>query len=547
MGLVAILVGGGIASAVLGGYPNGRFAHTRTTGGSNYQVTPYVAFGARLTQGNRQRLFTVKANQPAYWRLTALDQYSSTNGGEWTLNANGNNAVRQGLSGSVPANALHQTYRIGPLDARWMPAAYDPVSVTRPDTLVVLDSHTLVSGPSTVSGLRYSVVSQVGPAITARLRLGTAAPVPKSLSRFTQLPSDIPALVRETARGVTAGRTLPYDQAAALRDYFQSGLFTYDPKVNLGDSEDDMARFLTDRHGFCVQFASTFAVMARSLGIPARVAEGFTPGTRDASGVYQVTNDEAHAWPEIYLSGIGWTDLFDPTPTTGQPGASAPSNEAPSPTTKTTQPTPTTVAPTPTVPSGSSGGSSSGGSAPAPRGPVSVSAPPSASSSGGGWSTGTWALLLVGLLAVSALTTVVVASMRKARRRARRRDASPPAEQVAGAWAEALDGLADAGVAWPASLTPLEVAGGLPEPVGPKVAPPLQSLAGRYTAARYGPAAPDPAAVDAAWRDADEVHRKLVAALRVSDRMRARLRVRGAPRQPEPAGWSGLRSRSTKD
>src|SRR5260370_42710640 len=96
-------------------------------------------------------------------------------------------------------------------------------------------------------------------------------------------------------------------------------------------------------------------------------------------------------------------------------------------------------------------------------------------------------------------------------------------------------------------MTPLEVSVGLGGPSGREVAAPLGSLARRYTAVRYGAAPPDAAAVDAAWRDADEVHRKLVATLRVADRVRARLRVRGVPRQPEPAGWSGLRSPSTKD
>ena len=541
MGLIAILVGAGLASVFGGGYTSGAFAPAAGTGNGSYTagVPPLVAVGDKLQRNAHQELFTVKADRPAYWRLTALDQYSSTSGGEWTLSAHGANAVGVGLSRLVPAGALHQTYRIGPLGERWMPAAYDPASVSRPDTLVVLDSDTLATGQSTVSGLRYSVVSQVEPTtITAALRLGTAAPVPKSLARFTQLPSDIPAIVRETARGVTTGRTLPYDQAAALRDYFRSGLFTYDATVVLGDDENAMTRFLTERRGFCVQFASTFAVMARSLGIPARVAVGFTPGTRDAAGVYHVTNDEAHAWPEIYLSGIGWTDLFDPTPRSAQPGASALPSDPPSPppTMKTTQPTPTTVVPTPTSPSGSSSGASSSGSASAPRRPT-ISAP--SGGSGGGLSSLTWVVLLVGLLASGGLATVVVASIRKARRRARRRHASPPAEQVAGAWAEALDGLADAGVAWPASLTPLEVAGGLPDPVRPEVAPPLRSLAGRYTAARYGSAPPDPAAVDAAWRDADEVHRKLVAALRVSDRGRARLRRVRVMRGRERPGGCG--------
>ena len=54
--------------------------------------------------------------------------------------------------------------------------------------------------------------------------------------------------------------------------------------------------------------------MARSLDIPARVAVGFTPGEHEAGDTYRVTSHDAHAWPEIYLAGMGWTHLFDPTP-----------------------------------------------------------------------------------------------------------------------------------------------------------------------------------------------------------------------------------------
>ena len=62
-----------------------------------------------------------------------------------------------------------------------------------------------------------------------------------------------------------------------------------------------------------MQFASVYAVMARSLGIPARVAVGFTPGDV-VDGVFHVSAHDAHAWPEVWLAGLGWTHLFDPTP-----------------------------------------------------------------------------------------------------------------------------------------------------------------------------------------------------------------------------------------
>ena len=105
----------------------------------------------------------------------------------------------------------------------------------------------------------------------------------------------------------------------------------YDTAVGSLDSGSAILEFLSTKRGFCVQFASAYAVMARTLGIPARVAVGFTPGTL-ADGRYHVTSHDAHAWPEIYLTGIGWTHLFDPTPaqqgdTTG--GSDLPNDTAP--------------------------------------------------------------------------------------------------------------------------------------------------------------------------------------------------------------------------
>ena len=88
------------------------------------------------------------------------------------------------------------------------------------------------------------------------------------------------------------------------------------------DDTNAIANFISEKRGFCVQFASTYAVMARSLGIPSRVAVGFTPGDlRD--GVFHVQSHNAHAWPEIWLAGLGWTHLFDPTPPAGSSGVTA--------------------------------------------------------------------------------------------------------------------------------------------------------------------------------------------------------------------------------
>jgi transglutaminase-like putative cysteine protease len=545
---VAITVAGALVSQATGVAKKPVFATPGAFGSGvplNYTTTigPLVSVGSQLQQGPRRTVFTVRAAQPAYWRLTALDHYSGAGGGAWTLNASGR-GVSTGLSGPAPHGALRQQFHIGPLGERWMPAAFDPVAVSRSNTLVVHDSGTLVTGDSTVSGLTYTVESQLPVStVTEAQRQASAGPVPASLQADLALPRDVPAVVLQTAKQVTAGRTLPYDQAAALRDFFHTA-FVYDPTVNLSDDEHAMVDFLSIRRGFCVQFASTFAVMARSLGIPARVATGFTPGTSDGHGDYVVTNLDAHAWPEIWLNGLGWTNAFDPTPSTPLPGGGAPPTVAPT-LNQTPVSVPPTIATTP-APSTSGSGSASGqggATPPPPRAPSRVSVTTAHSP---GLSLLSWVLIVLGLVAAGTLATLAVVETRKRRRRARRRERSEPAEQVAGAWTEVLDHLRAAGLVWPASLTPRELAARVPARLDASLAPPFSSLAARYTAVRYRGDQPPPAEVDAAWADADAVLRALAGTLDLRAQLRARTHLGGSERQPEPAGWSA-RSRSTND
>ncbi len=163
--------------------------------------------------------------------------------------------------------------------------------------------------------MQYEVESlQVEP--TAR-QLAQAPPPPASIEReYTQVPSSLPAVVRQTARQVTQGSANPYEEAVKLQDWFATtGGFTYDTQVAEGSGPDAIARFLHDKRGFCVHFAFSMAAMARTLGIPARVDVGFVPGTLSGDS-WSVGLKDAHAWPELYFQGVGWT-RFEPTPSRG--------------------------------------------------------------------------------------------------------------------------------------------------------------------------------------------------------------------------------------
>jgi transglutaminase-like putative cysteine protease len=125
---------------------------------------------------------------------------------------------------------------------------------------------------------------------------------------------------RELARSVVeaAGATDPYHKAKALADYLRSDpRFTYATVAALpSDPTRDLVDFFlfdpNGQRGYCEYFATTMAVMARTLGLPARVAVGYAPGERVDTGIYQVRDKNAHLWAEVYFPGYGW-QIFEAT------------------------------------------------------------------------------------------------------------------------------------------------------------------------------------------------------------------------------------------
>ena len=137
-----------------------------------------------------------------------------------------------------------------------------------------------------------------------------AAPDPT----YLQLPPTLPARVRELAERVTDGHRTPYAKAVALATYL-STTFPYryadSPDDHPPPGHDPVDWFLFEhREGTCGVYSSAFAVMARSVGIPARVVSGWAIGRTEETQV--VKANQAHQWAEIALNGIGWVE-FEPT------------------------------------------------------------------------------------------------------------------------------------------------------------------------------------------------------------------------------------------
>lgn len=117
--------------------------------------------------------------------------------------------------------------------------------------------------------------------------------------------------VFQLARRLSAGAPTTYDAVKAIEIHLQS---TYDYVEDVQLAALPLRAFLFDgRAGYCEQFSGAMALMLRMLGIPARVAAGFSPGRPDGPDRYVVRDREAHSWVEAYFTGIGWVP-FDPTP-----------------------------------------------------------------------------------------------------------------------------------------------------------------------------------------------------------------------------------------
>ena len=146
-------------------------------------------------------------------------------------------------------------------------------------------------------------------------------PTDPALAPYLELPK-LPASIAAEAKRITKGAKNPTEMGIKLQQYFANPkTFTYDLRP-AGSGTTAITAFLASKRGYAEQAASTMAVMARTLGIPARLAVGFTAGVGITDGIRVVGAHDAHAWPELFLPQAGWS-RFEPT-TNKAPGAPRP-------------------------------------------------------------------------------------------------------------------------------------------------------------------------------------------------------------------------------
>ncbi|MFC9155250.1 DUF3488 and DUF4129 domain-containing transglutaminase family protein [Streptomyces bauhiniae] len=429
-------------------------------GGTISAVNPLVSLRDSLNVDDDRQVLSLRPSSgevpDMYMRIVSLDDFDGT---DWKPSQRRIAAVPgvfpapAGLSDDVKRTTLRTVITAADWYAQdWLPMPYPPSGVRidgnwryEPVGMTLVGDH-----GQTTRGETYQVTSlDLRP--TAK-QLADAPKPPAALEReYTRVPSRLPDVVARTAEEVTSGARNHYEEAVRLQDWFSvDGGFRYDTEVQVGRGADAIANFLKKKEGFCVHFSFAMAAMARTLGIPARVAVGFAPGTPQGDGSVSVSLKDAHAWPELYFQGVGWT-RFEPTPTRGTTPA------------YTQQDTPSSGRPDRELPSRGASREPSAAATQeescAPRDKSGACADPSAAvaapGGGGGPSGGLWAALIV--LGALALVVLPLSPMLwRTRVRARRLDGhSPdPAGRTLAAWRELTDSAWDHGVIPDDSLTP---------------------------------------------------------------------------------------------
>jgi hypothetical protein len=478
-------------------------------------ISPMVNLQTRLVNQPDVEVFTVRSEVGTYWRLTSLDEFDGTIWRSSYSTDDADGSLPQSFESSVDKDVLDQTVTVSRLEAVWLPAAFEPVSIDSRDAEVDWDdrSSTLIVDDQvdTSDGLTYEIESEVPRWSADELR---TAPddVPDGIADdYQQLP-DVDERVETLAHSLTDDVPTPYDKALALMNYLRRPPFRYDLEVPNGHDSDALASFLFEtRRGYCEQFAGAFAVMARAAGLPSRVAVGFTPGIQDQDdpALWHVRGEHAHAWAEIYLEGFGWVP-FDPTPTRAPPGAGAwlgPITANPN-----TEGTPgaggapgaagNEPGQAPSQPSGAQPGQDQRSTGPDPDRNEQDSQ--SDSEDKGAELSGPMkaALGVIGLGILAYLVCVPAAI--GAQRALRRRRATHPADRVRLAWRDAVDRAAAAGADLPTSLTVTETAERLTAAV-PSAAAAVHQVAGAMDHVTYAEVNPTPEEADQAMVARDTI------------------------------------------
>ena len=365
-GLVIGISAVALASVVHAALPSGGILDWRANAGIGTGISRGISYNlfvstvqTDLLTLSDEPVFIAKVNEGVdgselFWTLITLEAYDGTNwypaeiptqrptpDGQW---------VRADHAYQGNTQVVDQVVRIESLRQNYLPTVTTASDLVSEDQLLtqtfrVRDDAALRFDALTSPGLQYQIRSTVPADTFASLasqngelspmfslasdegqfvgQADTSSPSrlrPENIDTFLEYPDDMDVRITQKAQEIVQNGTTDFERSLLLEQFYRdSGEFIYSVEIDAGHSATDLADWLFEpespnfRTGYCEQFSTGMAVMARTIGIPSRVVLGFTPGDVDSEGLITVRARNAHAWVELWIDNHGWV-RFDPTP-----------------------------------------------------------------------------------------------------------------------------------------------------------------------------------------------------------------------------------------
>jgi len=279
-----------------------------------------------LPEGNPQKYLGVK------WQGISLDSFD---GQHWYIDNTRQTPLlpvsfgrfvipREEGADNRPEKSLRYKVLLSPVSSDVIFAAAFPRElISRMRMLTVDETGSLHNTQHVFSPTQYEVVSQAGLPPPAALRTASSNYSRGIRLLYLRLPSKLDSRIKDLAEKVTAPATNNYDRAVEIRIYLRDN-FGYTLDAGNVDPSNPIGSFLfSTREGYCEYFASAMAIMLRTIGIPARLVNGFQTGSYNRLGKdFVVRARDAHSWVEVYFPDYGWIP-FDPTPPDPNPVAAS--------------------------------------------------------------------------------------------------------------------------------------------------------------------------------------------------------------------------------
>lgn len=480
------------------------------------------SFRGHVRDHKEETLFTVRGlPEGARMRIAAMDEfngqvYNVTDGGPGSSSAF--SPVRSNMSPDAEGIPVTLQVEIDEYDAVWVPDAGavsefafegDRAEDLRRSTYYNTATGTAVATPGLRKGDSYTIETVI-PSEPSDEQLADVDFGDVRMPEQDNVPEELAALAAETV----AGAETPIEQVRALEAFLsEEGFFSHGLEGEVisraGHTSERISTLVGGDQmiGDDEQYAVAMTLLAREIGIPARVVMGFYPDEEQAKeAVFTATGETVHAWVEVNFEGAGWV-TFNPTP----PEDQVPNDQNTKP---KVDPKPQVLQPPPP-----------------PQEPVDL--PPTLPDDREAEDDSLNIAGIIGLiLAIAGISLAIIALLAspfiiigawKAARRRARRTAERTADRISGGWDELTDRAIDYGARFALGATRSEEAAQVADSL---TVPAVTALAQRADAEVFGPSEPSPEDVEAFWREVDEIVGGLSSQATFWQRIKARLSIR---------------------